>query len=67
MIDLKILQKDPERVARALAARCSGIDMAEFQALDTRRRALLTEVEELRGRRNAASEEVAQAKRAGRD
>jgi len=67
MIDLKILQKDPERVARALAARCSSMDMAEFQALDARRRALLTEVETLKGRRNAASAEVAQARRAGRD
>ncbi|MDR0239350.1 MAG: serine--tRNA ligase, partial [Deltaproteobacteria bacterium] len=65
MIDLKILQKDPQRVAKALAARCSDIDMAAFQALDARRRALLAEVEELKGRRNAASAEVAKAKRAG--
>jgi len=67
MIDLKILQKDPERVAKALAARRCDIDMAEFRTLDARRRALLTEVEELKSRRNAASEEVARAKRAGRD
>ena len=67
MIDLKILQKDPQRVARALAARCSAIDMTEFQTLDERRRALLTEVEALKGRRNAASAEVAKAKRAGHD
>jgi len=65
MIDLKILQKDPQRVATALAARRSDLDMAEFLALDSRRRALLTEVEELKGRRNAASAEVAKAKRAG--
>ena len=67
MIDLKILQKDPERVAKALAARRSNMDIAEFQSLDERRRALLTEVETLKGRRNAASAEVAQARRAGRD
>jgi seryl-tRNA synthetase len=67
MIDLKILQKDPERVAKALAARRSDMDMAEFLALDARRRALLTEVEDLKSRRNAASTEVAHAKRAGGD
>ena len=67
MIDLKILQKDPQRVAGALAARRSDMDMAEFLALDARRRALLTEVEELKGRRNAASAEVAAARRAGQD
>jgi seryl-tRNA synthetase len=67
MIDLKILQKDPQRVARALAARRSDMDMEEFLALDARRRALLTEVETLKGRRNAASTEVAEARRAGSD
>jgi seryl-tRNA synthetase len=67
MLDLKILQKDPQRVAEALAARRSDIDMAEFQALDARRRALLAEVEELKGRRNTASAHVAQAKRSGQD
>jgi seryl-tRNA synthetase len=67
MIELKILQKDPQRVARALSDRRSDIDMAEFQALDARRRALLTEVEELKSRRNAASADVAAAKRAGQD
>ena len=65
MIDLKILQKDPQRVTKALADRRSDINMAEFQNLDARRRALLTEVEELKSKRNAASAEVARAKRAG--
>ena len=65
MIDLKILQKDPQRVAQALAVRRCDIDMAEFQALDGRRRALLTAVEELKAKRNAASTAVAKAKRDG--
>ena len=67
MIDLKILQKDPQRVAGALAVRRSDIDMAEFQTLDARRRAVLTEVEDLKNKRNAASAEVAKAKRAGQN
>lgn len=65
MIDLKILQKDPQRVAEALAARRSDLDVAEFTALDARRRELLAEVETLKAGRNAKSAEVARKKRAG--
>ena len=65
MIDLKAIQKNPEILAQALAARHSSIDVAEFQALDAERRRLLTEVENLKSQRNAASAEVAQRKRAG--
>ena len=65
MIDLKILQKEPERVASALTARRSDLDTAEFQTLDVCRRALLAETEVLKNRRNAAAAEVARAKRAG--
>lgn len=67
MIDLKLLQKNPEVMAAALAARGSSIDMAEFTALDTRRRALLTEVESLKSERNKASGDIAKAKRSGED
>lgn len=67
MLDLKLLQKNPEVVAKALAMRHSDIDIATFTTLDTRRRALLTEVESLKSERNKASAEVAKAKRAGED
>lgn len=67
MLDLKLLQKNPELVAQALAARASSIDVAEFTAMDARRRALLTEVESLKSERNKASGDVAKAKRAGED
>ncbi|MDD6180921.1 MAG: serine--tRNA ligase [Desulfovibrionaceae bacterium] len=65
MIDLKLVQKTPEVLARALANRHSSIDVAEFAELDARRRSLLAEVETLKGQRNAASQEVAKLKRAG--
>lgn len=65
MIDLKFIQKQPEILAKALAARHSTVDVAVFQRLDARRRQLLAEVEELKSRRNAASAEVARRKRAG--
>ncbi len=67
MIDLKLLQKNPEVMVAALEARSSSIDMAEFSALDARRRELLTKVEGLKSERNKASGEVAKAKRAGED
>ena len=65
MIDLKLVQKNPEVLAKALADRHSSIDVAEFTALDARRRELLAEVESLKGQRNAASQTVAKLKRAG--
>lgn len=67
MIDLKLAQKQPEVVEKALAERHSKLDMREFRALDERRRALLAEVEALKSQRNAASDEVAAIKRAGGD
>ena len=45
MIDLKLVQKQPEVLTKALTDRHSDLDVHEFLALDARRRALLTEVE----------------------
>lgn len=67
MFDLKLLQRDPERVATMLADRRSSLDIGEFTALDSRRRAILQEVEALKSQRNQASGEVAKKKRAGED
>ena len=67
MLDLKLLQKQPEVVAKALADRRSNISVDEFLELDARRRAALTEVETLKSERNARSGEVAKMKRAGED
>ena len=53
MIDLKLVQKQPEALAKALADRHSDLDVADFLALDGRRRALLAE---LRGLLEAGSE-----------
>ena len=67
MLDLKLLQKQPDVVAAALAARHSSISLDEFLSLDQRRRAALAEVEMLKSRRNAESAEVARRKKAGED
>ena len=67
MLDLKLLQKNPQIVAEALAKRNSSIDVDEFTKIDTRRRELLVELESLKSERNKASGEVAKMKRAGED
>ncbi len=67
MLDLKLLQREPAKVAKALAARNSTIDVAEFTKLDDQRRALLSEAESLKGERNAISAEVGKRKREGGD
>lgn len=67
MLDLKLMQKNPELVANALANRNSTVDIKEFLDLDVRRRAALLEVEALKGRRNTESTQVAKLKKAGED
>lgn len=67
MLDLKLLQREPEKVAAALTRRGSAIDVTQFSELDSRRRALLFEAEKLKGERNSVSSEVAKRKRAGED
>ncbi len=67
MLDIKTLQKTPERVAQALKARHSSLNMEEFQVLDAERRRLLAEVEQLKSERNAASAEVGRRKKNGED
>ena len=65
MLDLKLLQKHPEVVAEGLRRRHSALSMEVFDTLDTKRRALLAEVETLKSERNRASGEVARLKKSG--
>lgn len=67
MLDLKLLQREPDIVKRALASRNSSIDVADFTALDDRRRTLLTEAENLKSERNRVSADVGKIKREGGD
>lgn len=67
MLDLKLLQREPDVVRNALAARHSSIDMAEFARMDVQRRALLAEAESLKAERNKISAAVGKLKREGGD
>ncbi len=63
MLDLKLIQKQPEILAKALRDRHSKLSIDEFQELDAERRRLIAEVETLKSRRNAASQDVARIRR----
>ncbi len=67
MLDLKILRQEPERLTRALADRGAAVDVGRLQALEQRRRELLTAVEQKKAERNAASKRIGEVKRAGGD
>ncbi|HWV86761.1 MAG TPA: serine--tRNA ligase [Capillimicrobium sp.] len=69
MLDLRRLRAEPEAVRAALARRGDGSDQQVDQVLrlDARRRQVLPELEELRARKNEASDAIAAAKRAGDD
>lgn len=65
LLDVKILRNEFERVEEALKNRGKSLDLvAEFPALDVRRRELLQESETLKNRRNVVSQEVARLKKA---
>ncbi len=63
MLDIKFIRNNITTVEAALAKRHFDLDMDEYKRLDQKRRALVQEVEELKSRRNKASEEVARRKR----
>jgi len=67
MLDLRRIRDEPEAARAALARRAAADAFDELLELDARRRELLPRVEEGRARRNAVSDEIAAAKRAGED
>ncbi|MDQ4072184.1 MAG: serine--tRNA ligase [Actinomycetota bacterium] len=66
---MRSIRRDPEAARAALARRGDGVVQAldELLSLDARRRELLPRLEDLRAEQNRASEEIAEAKRAGGD
>ena len=67
-MDVKLLRSDFDKVKQALERRGAPEELiADFPALDQRRRELLTETERLKNRRNTVSQEVAKIKREGGD
>jgi len=58
MIDIKIIRENPDIVRKALENRNSKFDLDEIISLDEKYRKILRENEDLKSKRNKASEEI---------
>ena len=67
MLDLRFVRENAAAVKTGLARRGISLDLAEFLALDAKRRMVQQEIEILRRRRNEASEEIGRLKKAGQN
>lgn len=67
MHDLSYFRSNLDAIADRLSHRGYTLDTASFRALDTERRAAVTESETLKASRNAESAEIAKLKKAGAD
>ncbi len=67
MLVIRRVRENENEIRSALAARQSTLDLDAILALDRQRRALLTEVEGLKNKRNVVSKEIGQRKKAGED
>ena len=67
MLDIQLLRKDIDGVARRLADRGYTLDVAAFSALEAERRAIQTRTEELQAKRNSLSKQIGAMKGRGED
>ncbi|CAG4888879.1 serine--tRNA ligase [Paraburkholderia gardini] len=67
MLDIQLLRKDLDGVAKRLADRGYTLDVAAFSALEAERRAIQTRTEELQARRNSLSKQIGGMKGRGED
>src|SRR5688500_813401 len=68
MIDIQLLRKSPDDVARRLNTRGPGnFDADQFQRFDSTRKDLQTAVEQAQASRNRIAKDIGQAKAKGHD
>jgi seryl-tRNA synthetase len=67
MYDLASFRANFEKLVERLARRGASSGLEQFRELDRRRRAVITEAEELKARRNAESAEIAKLRKEGAD
>ena len=67
MLDIQLLRRDLDGVARRLADRGYTLDVAAFSALEAERRAIQTRTEEMQARRNSLSKQIGGMKGRGED
>jgi len=67
MLDPQVLRNRLDEVAAALKPRGSDLDTATLERLETRRKSLQVETQELQRRRNASAKTIGEAKSRGQD
>jgi seryl-tRNA synthetase len=68
MIDIQLLRKHPQEVARRLATRAPGaFDLAQFERFEATRKQLQSAVQEAQASRNRIAKDIGQAKAKGLD
>jgi seryl-tRNA synthetase len=67
MLDPKRLRTEPEAVAELLKKKGHDFDVAEFSALEEKRKALQVDTESLQSERNTKSKNIGNAKASGED
>ncbi|MAV24607.1 MAG: serine--tRNA ligase [Gammaproteobacteria bacterium] len=67
MLDPRVLRNDPDAVAGQLSKKGFDLDVAAFQSLDYRRKAIQVDTEALQSERNTRSKAIGKAKAQGED
>jgi len=67
MYDLGYFRSNVEEIAKRLATRGFALEVEQFRELDVRRRAAITESEQLKAQRNAESAEISKLRKQGVD
>ncbi len=67
MLDIALIRKDPDFVARALAKKEYKVDFSEFLGWDARRRQVIAEVEAMKAERNRLGKDIPAMKQRGED
>jgi seryl-tRNA synthetase len=68
MIDIQLLRKSPDEVAKRLAVRGPSVfDLQQFQRLEAARKEMQTHVEQAQAAKNRIDKEIGQAKAKGQD
>lgn len=67
MLDIKLLRNNFEEVKKALSERKEDFDLERFKGLDTERRNLLQQVEQLKSKQNSVSKQIPIMKKEGKD
>jgi seryl-tRNA synthetase len=67
MLDLKLVRSNIDVIKEMIKNRCYDLDISRLETLDRQRRQRLTELEELRYRRNVVTEQIADMKKKKED